>query len=76
MYTLPITCKQLSTVILCAIFASGIYLMWYSYLDFDHIWVFTLGMFVTGFPTVVGMCYFIWYSYAFLNKNVRCKCEE
>ena len=75
MYTLPVTCKQLAIILLCAMFAGGIYMMWYSYLDFDAIAIFTIGMFVAGFPTVIGIVYFIWYSYVFLDKNVKCKCE-
>jgi len=73
MITLPVTCNQLATIILCAIFAGGVYLM-YDYWTVN-VGLFMLGLFVAGFPTVVGLCYFIWYSCVFLDKNVRCKCE-
>ncbi len=74
MITLPVTCQQLCIIILCAMFACGVYLMYDNY-PVDKP-LFTLGMFTAGFPTVIGICYFIWYSYEFLDKNVRCKCKK
>ena len=75
MYTLPVTCKQLCIISLCVMFAGGVYLMYDNY-NLDDIPLFTLGMFVAGFPTVVGLVCFIWYGGLFVTKNVRCKCND
>ena len=74
MYTLPVTCEQLATITLCILFAGGIYMMWDTYLTDS--WIFTLGVFMTGFPTVIGLACLVWYSLSWLNKNVRCKCND
>ncbi len=74
MIVLPVTCKQLGIISLCVMFAVGIYMMWIGF-PVGNIPVFTTGIFVAGFPTVIGICCFIWYSYVFLDKNVKCKCE-
>lgn len=72
MITLPVTCKQLGIISLCIMFVIGIAMMWNTYPT--NIPVFSTGIFVAGFPTVIGICCFIWYSYVFLDKHVRCKC--
>ncbi len=74
MIVLPVTCKQLGMISLCVMFAGGVYMMHISY-DDHNIPVFTTGVFVAGFPVVIGLVCFIWYSYVFLDKHVRCKCE-
>jgi len=74
-YTLPITCKQGAIILLCAMFIGGIYMMWDTY-HRDTIWIYSIGMFVMGFPTVVGICCGLWYSYAFIDKHVQCRCDK
>ncbi len=76
MITLPITCTQAWIILACAIFAVGLYII----LTFDYtvrgdIPLFTLGLFMVGFPSAFGIGASVWYSGVFIGKHVRCKCE-
>ena len=73
MYTLPLTCNQLGIILLCVMFVGGFYMMYDTYPE--NIIIFSIGIFVAGIPTVIGIVYLIWYSGVFITKHVRCKCE-
>ena len=77
MITLPITCNQVWIIITCIIFLVGLFFVisYHDNLGGANIVLFTVGLFMVGLPSALGIGAFVWYTGVFIEKHVRCKCE-